>query len=211
MGVQCYWLEPIRQARLSLRCYSSANGCPLVPGEYNYHNAHTSLFDVVETFEFNEAAGRKLYEYEGPHERADVSPKYQWPTHCGCGYEFIETDSRQVFSETLYKRSDTGAILTQREFGPGAMWNAEYLNDNEWLRGPDGMSLSVICPNGREWLVDGPCSNCTKPEDKIHKCWCRSGAVPNITVDKNCNSCDAGAGSIQAGDYHGFLVNGCFT
>lgn len=208
MGVQCYWLEPIRQARLSLRCYSSANGCPLVPGEYSYHNAHTPLFDVAERFEFSETYGHKLYSHDGPQERADVSSEYQWPAHCGCGYEFTEKDSRQIFSETLYKRTDTGEVLTQREFGPGAMWNQEWLNENSHMRGDDGLSISVICPNGREWFIDGGCSNCTKPEDTIHRCWCRHGIPPILTIDKNCNSCDAGAGSIQAGDWHGFLRDG---
>ena len=88
------------------------------------------------------------------------------------------------------------------------MWDAEYLSDNPSMVGPDGKSIQVICPNGVPWAIDGPCNNCTKPEDAIHKCWCRHGTPPMLTVDKDCNTCSAGAGSIQAGDWHGFLRQG---
>ena len=213
MGVQCYWLEPIRKARLSLRRYSLGGDtvCPLNPGAPSYHNAQNPLFDVVETFEFSETYNHKLYTHEGPQERSDVPAEYQWPTHCPCGYEFLESDSWQVFSESLFRRADTGEILTQREFGPGAMYNAEWLADNQFMRGADGLALTVICPNGREWLIDGPCNNCTEPGTD-HKCWCRSGTPPNITVSKDgCRTCSAGGGSIQAGDWHGWLRNGEFV
>ena len=66
-------------------------------------------------------------------------------------------------------------------------------------------------PNGREWDIDSRCSNCTLPDDRIHRCWVRHGEPPNIHVDKNGHTCSAGAGSILAGDYHGFLHNGELT
>jgi len=71
--------------------------------------------------------------------------------------------------------------------------------------------LVVICPNGHWWNIDSRCSNCTLKDDKAHRCWVRHGEPPNITVDKNGLTCSAGAGSIQAGDYHGFLQNGSLT
>jgi hypothetical protein len=71
----------------------------------------------------------------------------------------------------------------------------------------------VRCPNGSDWHVDGRASNCTMPTDKVHKCWVRHGdpRASNLTVDKNGFTCAAGAGSIQAGDYHGFLQAGVLT
>jgi hypothetical protein len=83
-------------------------------------------------------------------------------------------------------------------------------------KGPDGRCLVVVCPNGCEWMIDGPASNCTMPQDRgpfssSHRCWVRHGEPPNITVDKAGRTCAAGAGSIQAGDYHGFLRDGAFT
>lgn len=60
----------------------------------------------------------------------------------------------------------------------------------------------------RQWA-----SNCTMPDDKNHKCWVRHGRPEDGTlhVDKNGHTCAAGAGSIVAGNYHGFLHNGHLT
>lgn len=60
----------------------------------------------------------------------------------------------------------------------------------------------------QDWEVDGRASNCTKKDDNVHKCWCRHGDAPNVTVDKNGNTCAAGAGSILVDGWHGFLRNG---
>jgi hypothetical protein len=65
----------------------------------------------------------------------------------------------------------------------------------------------VMLPNGIEWMIDGQASNCTRPNED-HFCWVRTGEPPNVTVGKDGNTCAAGAGSIQARDYHGFLRNG---
>jgi hypothetical protein len=74
-------------------------------------------------------------------------------------------------------------------------------------------TVSKIDAEGRRglnsWLTY-QASNCTLPGDKKHHCWIRHGEVPNLTVDKAGVTCAAGAGSIQAGDYHGFLRNGEF-
>jgi len=88
----------------------------------------------------------------------------------------------------------------------GAMWDAPWMGKS--FEGPDGRHLIVMLPNGREWAVDGRANNCTMPDDTIHRCWIRHGEPPNLTVDKRGNTCSAGAGSIQAGDYHGFLRAG---
>ena len=79
-------------------------------------------------------------------------------------------------------------------------------------RGPDGICLIVKCPNGRDWYVDSEASNCTR-KGEPHQCWCRHGDPREcrVTVDKNGDTCAAGAGSIQAGDYHGFLQAGILT
>ncbi len=90
------------------------------------------------------------------------------------------------------------------------MWYADWMihtPDQKKFVGPDGHCLVVKTPGG-EWMVDSVAKNCTKPGDLDHKCWVRHGTVPNITVDKVGNTCAAGAGSIIAGHYHGFLRNG---
>jgi hypothetical protein len=91
------------------------------------------------------------------------------------------------------------------------MWDAWWM-PGSW-RGSDGIALMVRCPNGSDWHVDGRASNCTLPDDRVHKCWVRHGDPRGcrVTVDKNGNTCAAGGGSIIAGDYHGFLVDGVLT
>lgn len=211
MSVRCFYLEPLRRARLSLRRFTFGNekDCPSSKGG---HDARVAFIEVDETLELNPDTGRKIYRHAGPHTREEVPNTFAWPAQCeGCSYIFVEDDEWQIFSETLYRRADTGETMTWNEAGPGAMRHCEWYEGLAWACGPDGLALSVKCPNGREWHIDGTASNCTKPDDKVHKCWCRSGIPPNITVDKNCNSCAAGAGSIQAGDYHGFLRAGQFV
>ncbi len=94
------------------------------------------------------------------------------------------------------------------------MWNASW-----WLRstggglGPDGLTLVVKCPDWTDWMIDGPCNNCTMKEDynqEHHHCWVRTGTPPNITAGKEGGgpTCAAGAGSIQTPGWHGFLTNG---
>lgn len=86
------------------------------------------------------------------------------------------------------------------ELHPGDMfWHYNY-------KGVD--HLHLVLPNGIHWDIDSRASNCTLPEDNEHKCWVRHGEPPEITVDKKGLTCSAGAGSIQAGDFHGYLIRG---
>lgn len=120
--------------------------------------------------------------------------------------EYIGSDDRD---KVAFRRVDNGEDLKVNSFyscPPGAMMRTWYYEDN--FKGLDGECWSVITPGGM-WIIDSRCSNCTKPNDNIHKCWCRKGVAPNFTVDKNGpHTCSAGAGSIQIGKYHGFLRNG---
>ncbi len=78
----------------------------------------------------------------------------------------------------------------------------------------DGPQLIVMCPSkadgtGRmKWNVDSRASNCSMPYDYEHRCWVRTGEPPNVTAGKDGPTCSAGAGSIQAHEWHGFLLNG---
>lgn len=106
-------------------------------------------------------------------------------------------------AQAIYKRLDTGEEITGAPIG--AMFYDEGCHT-----GPDGKSLVVVTPGGW-WYIDSQASNCTKPDDKEHRCWVRHGEPPNVTVDKSGNTCAAGAGSIMIGSYHGFLRNGLLT
>lgn len=70
--------------------------------------------------------------------------------------------------------------------------------------------LMAVTPDGHWWDIDGRANNCTLKADKRHRCWVRHGEPPHITVDKAGLTCQAGAGSIQTPDWHGFLSNGVF-
>jgi hypothetical protein len=209
MSTPCFWLEPIRRARLSLRRYSDRDStCPSTG--WAYHNAQTALFDVDERLEPWGETGTVVYRHDGPQTRADVPPACEWPPACACGYVFAEADPWQVFSDHLYQRTDTGSIVTLRTAPAGAMWDAAWM-PADW-KGSDGRALIVRLPNGHDWHVDGRASNCTQPDDyPNHRCWTRHGEPPLITVDKRGRTCAAGAGSIQAGNYHGFLQAGVLT
>lgn len=121
-------------------------------------------------------------------------------------------------------RPDTGEVQpSPYTFGAGAMWYAPWLEETAKCKftnfdgsqprpkpyglGPDGRILVVMTPGG-SWIIDSRCRNCGRPNDDVHRCWIRHGTPPEITVDKNGDTCQAGAGSIQCGTYHGFLRGG---
>jgi hypothetical protein len=105
-----------------------------------------------------------------------------------------------------------GIVAPPATAPPGASWDAWWYPHNDLWRGPDGIALMVRLPNGRDWSVDGAASNCTR-KGEPHKCWIRHGDPrrADVTVDKQGDTCAAGAGSIQADDYHGFLRAGVLT
>ncbi|MGH8260470.1 MAG: hypothetical protein ACREUG_12360, partial [Steroidobacteraceae bacterium] len=179
------------------------------PGPMTYHNTQTFL-DIIER-KFDES--KHAWPIAPPSGVAHEDPR--WPAKCeGCDYRFTDQDRWQDFTRQIYIDRATGREYTLDEHVPGMMWDASWMHEN-W-KGPDGRCLVVVRPNGREWMIDSQASNCTMKQDvgpfaSTHRCWVRHGEPPNITVDKAGRTCAAGAGSIQAGDYHGFLKAGQFT
>lgn len=107
-------------------------------------------------------------------------------------------------SRRIFRRVDTGEELGAMALPPGAVYEGGY------RVGPDGRGLICVCPDGHHWYIDNRASNCTKKDDDVHRCWVRHGKPEDGTlhVDKNGNTCAAGAGSIQTPSWHGFLHNG---
>lgn len=210
-----FWLEPTDRIATGLRRYADRNlagGRAEFTCATGYHSAlvftgeDDAVFDDRDTYRV--LAAPLLVRRDDP----------QWPTHCACGYAFTDDDHWQEWQELIYERADTGDRHTLRErqasdigwppaAPPGAMWDAWWMPQS-WA-GPDGIHLMVRLPNGRDWHVDSHASNCTRPSEP-HQCWVRHGDPREcrITVDKNGDTCEAGAGSIQAADYHGFLRDG---
>jgi hypothetical protein len=134
---------------------------------------------------------------------------------CGATFDpdFVDEDgdgpSRSAGSRHVYN-TDSGNPE------PGDMFWSEWLpHDGQtcsfyrWTN-CDGRHLNVVLPNGHTWDVDARASNCDLPGDTEHRCWVRSGNPEEepVTVGKSGRTCGAGAGSILAGDYHGFLTDG---
>ena len=209
MTVKCFLIELEGSMRLSLRRYRTAIEKCKATG-WDYHNAERP-FMVVPLVVGRSSYGER-YDYDHSAVQEPPHDDQRWPTHCTCGFEFGKDDPWQVFSKVLYVRKDTGLVATLEEMPVGAMVVAGW----DYQRGYDGRSIHVKLPSGNYWCIDGRCSNCTRPDDKEHRCWIRHGEPPELTVDKNCEpgqtTCSAGAGSIDDnGRYHGFLRNGYLT
>lgn len=216
-GVKTFFCEPVQPLtrRIFLRRYvSESEGADKCPGKHGYHQAMTFLRD--EGFEWD-TSDRGSPCYPPVADEVALIANANWPTKCeACPFIFQAGHYKQVFQDRLYRRVDTGLIFALRDITPGGLFYDEYdgrLFNGSDAPGPDGKYLIVVCPNGRRWNIDSRASNCTKKDDNKHKCWVRHGdpREGKLHVDKNGVTCQAGAGSIVAGDYHGFLHNGSFT
>jgi len=193
-SVRCFLLTPSPRYRVML--HRDAPGDGACPGG---HLASAIARDVARKTPPASNSEVELAKYPPGDAR--------WPASCAaCGRPFDPADSRSVFFRTLYERGDGGPPCTIVEAPPGAVWDATWLPES--MRGADGRAVMVRLPNGHDWHVDGQASNCTRPGDRSHRCWVRHGTPPDLTVDKAGETCSAGAGSIQSGDYHGFLRQG---
>ncbi len=185
MPTTCYLLEPAGVVRWGLRRYSESHrpsSCPAEPGEWGYHNA-TAM--VGEEPEQKDARGYVCNATVGVPLHDDP----RWPQRCACGYAFTGADQWQKWTESVYRRQDTGELVTLRAAPPGAMWNAWWMG----RKGPDGLSLCVKLPTGHEWWIDGPANNGPG--------WERSGTPPLVTAKP----------SIAAPGYHGWLTDGLLS
>jgi hypothetical protein len=195
-------VEQLKRSRYSLRrfVYSDASKCP---GRFGYHNAHSGV--IAESDDLPTEDG--IICNNPPETPAKDDPR--WPVKCDqCDYRFTDEDQFQVTGDPLFRRLEDGALFPRRELPVGSMWFWSDWYENFYSPGPDGQYLVVRLPGDVDWCVDGVANNCTRPEDKVHKCWVREGAPPNVTAGKNGNTCSAGAGSIAVPGYHGFLRNG---
>lgn len=209
MKIPCFWLEPTDKSQLYLRRFHvSSESCS--KSGHGYHNAKIPF--GIQPVRKN-AEGYHL----GYDDLKPAPNDSRWPTHCACGYAFTPEDAYQVFNDSIYRRTDTGEEIPRREAPAGALWRAWWLEPH--TVGPDGICLMCLTPGG-EWCIDDRASNCTMPDDNVHKCWVRHGDPTDplglktgqpLHVDKNGLTCQAGAGSIQCGNYHGFLHAGHLT
>lgn len=202
---ETFWVEPTGDVVLSLRRYSRDEVRPCRPGK-GYHDAAVPAGRAPAV---TDADG-----YVFVNAPAPPASDPRWPMSCDyCDYRFESGDGRQMRQVRVYRCPDTGEEWAQDELPPGAMFDADWL-PSAW-KGPDGIALVVILPTAdrHPWHLDAESSNCTRKGDRGHKCWVRHGdpRTDRITVDKNGETCQAGAGSIAVDGYHGFLHNGVLT
>lgn len=170
--------------------------CPQNPNEWEEEHAARTVLAVA---------------HEADHDLGlpdHDDPVYDEVRECErCGESAPDDAWRGAASGPLY---DTPSGLPE----PGCMYFVPHDPDERcWFgwENCDGEHLVVVLPNGRHWHVDQRASNCTRPDEKTHRCWVRHGDPGKgepVHVDKAGNTCAAGAGSILAGDYHGFLHHG---
>lgn len=202
--IECFVVKETRLYDVYLRRFASTTApCPITGG---YHNSEALLsagvyVEEVLTYDShtNKVSSGDRYNHHSPH----------WNNTCECGYEFNPNDDWQYNPRVLYA-DPAGKLSTLKDQPPGAMWRLTWLEnrgDAQWCGG-DGQAWNVRLPGGRDWAIDGRANNCTNPQENTHRCWCRHGVAPKFTVNKLGNTCEAGAGSIISGDYHGFLTDG---
>lgn len=141
----------------------------------------------------------------------EALPEDRLTADCACGFHFADWETGH--GTPRYRRLADGTEIRGR-LPPGALYVAELMKRQDgWeFKGADGLNVVCVLPNGSHWYIDSRASNCTLPQDNVHRCWVRHGTRGGVIhVDKNGHTCAAGAGSIQSGDYHGFLHNGELT
>lgn len=211
MGIQTRYIEHIGTvASLRIYWHELRDGKNVnCPAGGSYHDAR---FEIARSDnKWDEKLGGTLEDH-----RDDP----RWPVKCdGCGklaplapYEnSLEIVTHQIFRRKLFNTKSG-------EPEPGDLYYVDYgcwEDDRQYCvsgwSNCSGKHLHCVLPNKTTWDIDSRASNCTRREDKTHRCWVRHG-IPEkgeiIHVDKNGNTCQAGAGSIAVTGFHGFLHNG---
>lgn len=165
--VRCFLLTPTDEVVVQLRRYDRselpppAHRCfyraPRYPGAEEvtryYHDA------VVE---IGRETGTLDPSCDGEHDLPDAPhDDPRWPTHCACGYAFTDQDFYGEDRVRLYRRGDTGGLVTISEAPAGALYDHDGA---PWKR------LMCKTPAG-EWMIGHP----------LHG-WSWTGELPDITV-----------------------------
>jgi hypothetical protein len=194
--VDCQYIEPVgwRARIIALWDGGCANGW----------GGHSSRVVVDEINDPDADPSTK-----GALERYADDPRWASMTCERCGAA-APAEVKRAFGWKRFYDTESGAPEPGDMFWIPCWPKVHYGDCFEWDN-CEGRHLHVILPNGVEWDVDGRARNCTLPKDRTHRCWVRDGDPPNVTAGKTGHTCSAGAGSIAAGSYHGFLRGGKLT
>lgn len=172
--IKCFLLERSEEVEISLRRFRFADGGPPCTAPPGYHDGS----HILERCTLAELAARGWpMGAHGPVHDGDAVPHDhpRWPTHCACGYVFEPGDYWQANPDTLFRRGDTGELITLDAAPVGAIWRATWFEDRadakgggitQWT-GPDGRCYVCRLPakkgRGHDWIIDSVASNCDSP------------------------------------------------
>lgn len=131
----------------------------------------------------------------------------KWLLRCeSCGQAAPDDVEPSIFVAPVMNCDESGQLA------PGSMFFQPHSAGKcrEWSN-CNGFHLNVVLPNHYHWDIDSRASNFGLPDDRTHRCWVRHGDPTKgepVHFDKSGHTCNAGAGSIQMGEFHGFLHGG---
>ena len=189
---QCVWFNKHNSVKFKAQALTEI--CPLTKKPHSYEEIILDFTDDQNVQEFICACGFKINLNNGYYSRT---------------YGMQNTETKEI----IYGKLPVGALYLgdPNEY----VWSERLRNSfrdtsislERLCVGLDGLNVVCVTPGGH-WSIDNRASNCTMPEDNEHRCWCRHGTFGEpLHVDKNGFTCQAGAGSIIIGDFHGFLHN----
>ncbi|MEI7424351.1 MAG: hypothetical protein WCK18_19785 [Prolixibacteraceae bacterium] len=155
---------------------------------------------------FAKVIGHKVVAMLKSGERIEIERSFDPEERPSYDYGKIKEDHGELIGVGTERIYDTPSGKLE----PGCLFWSDWLPEDMYWDNHTGPQLHAVLPNGQQWNIDSRASNCTMPNDRSHRCWCRHGEIPNISVDKNGQTCSAGAGSIAVPGWHGFLTNGEF-
>jgi len=175
MGISCFMIEHAGKTQRSLRRYVSSADMTEGKCSVSMHGYHQTMVDLDVVPEiWGVLPG---HDFECWHNTAPEVPHTddRWNNVCACGYVFTEQDQWQIFTDSIYRRTDNGLEYTLRSAPAGAMWWATWMPKNMYWDDKTDDHLVVRLPDGTDWDIDSRCNNCPWPGNRQHRCWGRSG------------------------------------
>lgn len=216
-----------------LRAGEPADPCPnsYGKGKPGIHNAQIFLSETTRIEDWKLGGGPSDHAdtaWPGTCDHCGKAAPPQTVTRKCCDHpecdRVVPVVTRCIHHRNLYEVQDgAGARKVRDEFEPGDLYYATWYECKPVPGGCihgwsncDGKHLICILPSAHlhPWDIDGRASNCTMKDDTTHRCWVRAGRPElgeQVHVSKgpighiSTTTCHAGAGSIDADGWHGFL------
>ena len=207
MNVTCFMIELTGTYSVYARRYVSGSSCPAAGHDADDPDRRAGIHSamILQSIQDGEVPSSGTPTTE---QRAELF----WPQtcdHCSYPFPFSGEDTWQVLHRARYARvpvpvsgKDSGAPFDLEDAPVGSMYRAEWYERTTSMRGPDGLSLVVVLPNGAgPWCIDGLSSD--------GKGWTRTGTPPLLTVSPSIGR--QHTDGTPGWRYHGWLKNGVLS